>query len=70
MIIDEEYIGPLGYVAAALMRRLVDVPFRFDPRYAAVAIVVSVALGLLSSVVPARRAAGLNPAGVLSRRVT
>ena len=61
---------PLGYVAAALMRRLVDVPFRFDPRYAAVAIVVSVALGLLSSVVPARRAAGLDPAGVLSRRVT
>jgi ABC-type antimicrobial peptide transport system permease subunit len=60
---------PLGYVAAAAMRRIVDVPFRFDPRYAFVAIVVAMALGLLSSVLPARRAAALDPAAVLSRRL-
>jgi putative ABC transport system permease protein len=61
---------PLGYVGAALLRRLVDFPFRFDPRYAGIAVVVSVALGLLASVVPARRAAALDPAPVLSRRLS
>src|SRR5207249_3974002 len=61
---------PLGYAAASLMRRIVDVPFRFEPRYAAVAVAVSAVLGLVSSVVPARRAAGLDPASVLSRRLT
>lgn len=61
---------PLGYLGAAILRRIVDFPFRFDPRYAAGAIVVAAALGLVSSVVPARRAASLDPAAVLTRRLT
>jgi hypothetical protein len=61
---------PLGYLGAAALRRIVDFPFRFDPRYALVALAVAAALGLFSSVVPARRAAGLDPAAVLSRRIT
>jgi putative ABC transport system permease protein len=61
---------PLGYAGAEALKRIVDFPFRFEPRYAAAAILVSAALGLLSSVVPARRAAGLDPARVLSRRLT
>ena len=61
---------PLGYLGAEVLRRIVSFPFRFDPRYAAVAIAVAAGLGLISSVVPARRAAGLDPAAVLTRRVT
>jgi ABC-type antimicrobial peptide transport system permease subunit len=61
---------PLGYLGAAVMRDIVAFPFRFEPRYAAAATAVAVALGLVASVVPARRAARLQPAGVLSRRVT
>ena len=61
---------PLGYLAAALMRAIVEIPFRFDPRYAGVAVVVAVVLGLLASVVPARRTASLDPAAVLTRRLT
>ena len=61
---------PLGYLAAALMRRIVEIPFRFDPRYAGVAVGVAVVLGLLASVVPARRTASLDPAGVLTRRLS
>jgi putative ABC transport system permease protein len=61
---------PLGYAGAEALRRIVDFPFRFDPRYAVAAMAVSAALGLLSSVLPARRAAGLDPARVLSRRLT
>jgi putative ABC transport system permease protein len=61
---------PVGYLGAEALRRLVDFPFRFEARYAGVAVLVSVFLGLLSSVVPARRAAGLDPARVLSRRLT
>ena len=61
---------PLGYLAASLMRMIVDVPFRFDPRYAGVAVVVAVGLGLVASVVPARRTARLDPAQVLTRRLS
>ena len=61
---------PLGYLGAEVLRRIVSFPFRFDPRYAAVAVGVAALLGLVSSVVPARRAAGLDPAAVLTRRVT
>lgn len=61
---------PLGYAAAAVLRRLVDFPFRFEARYAVAATGVAVLLGLLASVVPARRAAGLDPARILTRRLT
>ncbi len=61
---------PLGHLGAILLRRIVDFPFRFDARYAGVAMVVSALLGLVASVVPARRAAALDPARVLTRRVT
>ncbi len=61
---------PLGYLAAALMRKIVDVPFRFDPRYAVVAVFVAIGLGLIASVVPARRTARLDPAQVLTRRLS
>lgn len=61
---------PLGYLAAALMRAIVDIPFRFDPRFAGVAVLVAIGLGLVASVVPARRTASLDPAGVLTRRLS
>lgn len=61
---------PLGYLAAALMRAIVDIPFRFDPRYAGVAVVVAIGLGLLAGAVPARRTASLDPALVLTRRLS
>lgn len=61
---------PLGFLGAEVLGRIVELPFRFDLRFAGVAVAVSVALGLLSSVVPARRAAGLHPAAVLSRRLS
>lgn len=61
---------PLGYLAAALMRMIVDIPFRFDPRYAGVAVFVAIGLGLIASVIPARRTAGLDPAQVLTRRLS
>lgn len=59
---------PIGYVGAGLLRDIVDFPFRFEPRYAAVATLVAVLLGLFSSVLPARRAAALQPVTVLTRR--
>jgi putative ABC transport system permease protein len=61
---------PLGYLGADLLRRIVDFPFRFEARYAVAATGVSVLLGLVASVLPARRAAALEPAGVLTRRLT
>jgi putative ABC transport system permease protein len=61
---------PLGWAGAAAMREIVAIPFRFDLRYALVAMVVALFLGVLSSWIPARRAAGLDPARVLSRRLT
>ncbi|MDJ0975688.1 MAG: ABC transporter permease [Planctomycetota bacterium] len=61
---------PLGYAGAAVLRDIVDFPFRFDPAYAGIATLIAAVLGLFSSVVPARRAARLQPATVLSRRLT
>jgi putative ABC transport system permease protein len=61
---------PLGYLGADVLSRLVQFPFRFEARYAVAATGVSILLGLLASVLPARRAAGLEPARVLSRRLT
>jgi ABC-type antimicrobial peptide transport system permease subunit len=61
---------PLGWLGAAAMREIVEFPFRFENRYAFAAMGVALVLGLLSSWIPARRAAGLDPARVLSRRLT
>jgi ABC-type antimicrobial peptide transport system permease subunit len=61
---------PIGYFGAALLRDIVDFPFRFDPGYAAIATGIAAVLGLFSSVLPARHAARLQPARVLSRRLT
>ena len=61
---------PIGYLGAHVLRGIVDFPFRFELRYALLAIAVSVFLGLLSSVLPARHAAQLQPARVLGRRLT
>lgn len=61
---------PLGIVGADVLSAVVQFPFRFDPRFAAVAVVVAAAIGLLAAALPARRAAALDPAAVLSRRLT
>jgi hypothetical protein len=61
---------PLGSLGADVLRGIVELPFRFEGRYALLGTGVAVLLGLLSSVVPARRAARLDPAAVLSRRIT
>ena len=61
---------PLGYAGASALRSIVDFPFRFESRFALPAVAISVVLGLLASVVPARRAAALDPARVLTRRLT
>jgi hypothetical protein len=60
---------PLGQAAAAVLRGMVGFPFRFEARYALVATLIAVGLGLVASVVPALRAARLDPARVLSRRL-
>jgi putative ABC transport system permease protein len=61
---------PLGSAAAAVLSRLVDFPFGFAWEHAATGTAIACALGVLASVLPARRAARLDPARVLSRRVT
>ena len=61
---------PLGFAGAAVLRDIVHFPFRFELPYALVAIAIAVVLGLFASVLPARHAAGLQPARVLSRRPT
>ncbi len=61
---------PLGFIAADAMRRIVDFPFRFDLAYAGWAALIAAALGLLASVMPARRAASIQPARILTRRLT
>jgi len=61
---------PLGYWGASVLRDIVNFPFRFDAGYAMVATGIAIVLGLFSSVVPARRAAKLQPARVLGRRLT
>ncbi|MFV1959299.1 MAG: ABC transporter permease [Planctomycetota bacterium] len=61
---------PLGFLGAAWLRDLVEFPFRFEPRYAAVATGIAALIGLLASALPARRAASLDPVRILSRRQT
>lgn len=60
---------PIGYLGAAVLREIVDFPFRFELAYAGAATLVSIGLGLLASVLPARHAARLQPARVLTRRL-
>ena len=60
---------PIGYVGAHLLGRIVDFPFRFELRYAAIATGIAILLGFISSVIPARHAAQLQPARVLGRRL-
>ncbi len=60
---------PIGYIGAEVLRGIVGFPFRFEFRYAVVATGVAILLGLLSSVIPARHAAALQPARVLGRRL-
>ncbi len=60
---------PIGYVSAALMREIVQFPFRFEVKYAVVATGIAILLGLFSAVIPARHAARLQPARVLGRRL-
>ena len=60
---------PIGYAGAAVLRSIVQFPFRFELRYAVAATGVAILLGLLSSVIPARHAAALQPARVLGRRL-
>jgi putative ABC transport system permease protein len=61
---------PLGSAAAAVLSRLVEFPFGFAWEHAATGTLVAATLGIVASVLPARRAARLDPARVLSRRVT
>lgn len=60
---------PIGYVGAAVLRQIVDFPFRFELRYAIVATGVAAVLGLIAAVIPARHVARLQPARVLTRRL-
>jgi ABC-type antimicrobial peptide transport system permease subunit len=60
---------PIGYAGAALLRRIVDFPFRFEMKYALAATGIAILLGLIASVLPARHAARLQPARVLGRRL-
>ena len=60
---------PIGYLGARVLRTIVDFPFRFELRYALVATGIAIFLGLVSSVLPARHAAQLQPARVLGRRL-
>jgi putative ABC transport system permease protein len=61
---------PFGILGADVLRAIVGFPFRFELPYAAAALGVAVVLGLVSAAVPARRAASLDPAAVLSRRLS
>jgi putative ABC transport system permease protein len=61
---------PLGHLGASVLRDIVQFPFRFETRYAFVATGVAILIGLVASVLPARHAASLQPARVLSRRTT
>ena len=60
---------PIGYAGAAVLRRIVDFPFRFELRYALLATAIAAGLGLLASVLPAFHVATLQPARVLTRRL-
>ncbi len=60
---------PLGALAARWLARLVEFPFRFEPRYAGVALAVAATIGALAALLPAWRAASIDPARVLARRM-
>ncbi|MGE0190764.1 MAG: ABC transporter permease [Planctomycetota bacterium] len=60
---------PLGALAARVLARIVEFPFRFDMRYAGVAVAVAVGIGALAALLPAWRAASIDPARVLARRL-
>lgn len=60
---------PLGALAARILARAVDFPFRFDLRYAGLAVGVAVGIGALAALLPAWRAASIDPARVLARRM-
>jgi putative ABC transport system permease protein len=51
----------LATVGSALLARLMQVPFLFDPAINVLALVFSAAIGVIFGYVPARRAARLNP---------
>jgi putative ABC transport system permease protein len=60
---------PLGHAASRVLSAAVGLPFTFRWEHAVAGTAIAAALGLVASVLPARRAAGLQPARVLSRRV-
>ncbi|MDP6520069.1 MAG: FtsX-like permease family protein, partial [Planctomycetota bacterium] len=56
----------LGAAIGALLRRLIpDLPLQTPPEYVIAAVVASALAGLCSGVLPARRAAGLDPVEAL-----
>lgn len=61
---------PLGLVGAHVLSAIVEFPFRLDLGWAAAAACVGVAIGALAALLPAWRAARLEPALVLARRPT
>ena len=60
---------PLGVVGASVLSRLAAFPFRMDMRYAGWVLLIAVTIGALASLLPAWRAASLDPARVLTRRM-
>jgi putative ABC transport system permease protein len=60
----------LGRWGSGVLREVSGIPFRFDAGAAVYAVGVALVLGLVSALLPARRAARLDPARVLGRRIT
>jgi putative ABC transport system permease protein len=58
-------IGLGAAIAAVLRRAIPDLPLQTPPEYVIAAVVASAIVGLLSGVLPARRAAGLDPVEAL-----